>query len=172
MATPLDTEVTALARRLARLAGQRSRVVSSSWWSEHMLEWAMSHPSFRTELFRFVDVFPATTGDADVLRHLEEYFTGPDVPKMLDLGLGVADHLPFGSAAAATLARRNIARVAEQFIVGAGPSQAGAGAESPWGGGGRVSLGPPRGETGTQAGGARYSAPGGARPSPLSPATP
>ena len=132
MPTPLDDEVTALARRLAGLAGQRSRVVSSSWWSEHMLEWAMSHPSFRTELFRFVDVFPATTGDADVLRHLEEYFTGPDVPKMLDLGLGVADHLPFGSAAAATLARRNIARVAEQFIVGAGPSEAVSGLERLW----------------------------------------
>ena len=132
MPTPLDDEVTALARRLAGLAGQRSRVVSSSWWSEHMLEWAMSHPSFRTELFRFVDVFPATTGDADVLRHLEEYFTGPEVPKMLDLGLGVADHLPFGSAAAATLARRNIARVAEQFIVGAGPSEAVGGLERLW----------------------------------------
>ncbi|HEX2192382.1 MAG TPA: L-glutamate gamma-semialdehyde dehydrogenase [Acidimicrobiales bacterium] len=132
MPTPLDDEVTALARRLAGLAGQRSRVVSSSWWSEHMLEWAMSHPSFRTELFRFVDVFPATTGDADVLRHLEEYFTGSEVPKLLDLGLGVADHLPFGSAAAATLARRNIARVAEQFIVGAGPSEAVAGLERLW----------------------------------------
>src|SRR5918912_889743 len=97
MATPLDAEVTELARRLARLAGQRARVVSASWWSEHMLEWAMNHPSFRTELFRFVDVFPATTDDADVLRHLEEYFgAGSGVPKVLDLGLGVADHMPFG----------------------------------------------------------------------------
>src|SRR5207249_4629717 len=33
-----------------------------------MLEWAMSHPSFKTQLFRFVDVFPATTGDADAAR--------------------------------------------------------------------------------------------------------
>jgi RHH-type proline utilization regulon transcriptional repressor/proline dehydrogenase/delta 1-pyrroline-5-carboxylate dehydrogenase len=132
VAAPLDADVTSLARELARMAGERSRVVQSSWWSEHMLEWAMSHPSFRTQLFRFVDVFPATTDDADVLRHLDEYFAGPDVPRVLDLGLDVADHLPFGRAAAASLARRNIARVAEQFIVGTGPAEAVAGLERLW----------------------------------------
>ncbi len=97
-----------------------------------MLEWAMSHPSFRTELFRFVDVFPATTGDADVLAHLDDYFEGADVPKVLDLGLGIADHVPFGPAAAAGLARRNISRVAEQFIIGTGPADAVVGLERLW----------------------------------------
>ena len=132
MATPLDADVNSLARTLAGLAGERSKVVHSSWWSERMLEWAMSHPSFKTQLFRFVDVFPATTDDADVLRHLDEYFAGPDVPRVLDLGLGVADHVPFGPAAAAGLARRNIARVAEQFIVGTGPAEAVAGLARLW----------------------------------------
>jgi len=132
VATPIDAEVTALARKLAGLAGERYRVVQSSWWSERMLEWAMSHPSFRTQLFRFVDVFPATTDDADVLRHLNEYFDGAEIPRVFDLGLGVADHMPFGPATAATLARRNIARVAEQFIVGTGPIDAVAGLERLW----------------------------------------
>ncbi|MDQ3980135.1 MAG: proline dehydrogenase family protein, partial [Actinomycetota bacterium] len=121
----LDSRVTALARRLANVgSSNRAPVVQSSWWSERMLEFAMSHPSFKTQLFRFVDVFPATTDDADVLRHLDEYFEGAEVPKVLDLGLGVADHMPFGKAAAATLARRNITKVAEQFIVGSTPRDA------------------------------------------------
>ncbi len=121
MTSQLDARVTTLARRLARLGsgpGAKAAVVQSSWWSERTLEWAMSHPSFKTQLFRFVDVFPATVDDRDVLRHLDEYFSGADVPRALDLGLGVAEHMPFGSAAAAGLARRNIARVAQQFIVG------------------------------------------------------
>jgi RHH-type proline utilization regulon transcriptional repressor/proline dehydrogenase/delta 1-pyrroline-5-carboxylate dehydrogenase len=123
--SPLDTSTTDLARRLAKLgAGERSGIVQSSWWSERMLEWAMSHPSFKTQLFRFVDVFPATTGDEDVVRHLDEYLHGPDVPRVLDMGLGVAEHVPMGKAAAASLARRSISRVAEQFIVGEGPAQA------------------------------------------------
>ncbi len=130
----LDRSTTALARRLAELGGEeRSGIVSSSRWNERMLEWAMSHPSFKTQLFRFVDVFPATTGDDDVVRHLDEYLHGgTDVPKFLDLGLGLAEHVPLGKAAAATLARRSISRVAEQFIVGQSPAEAVPGLEQLW----------------------------------------
>jgi len=125
--------VSALAHRIADLgAGERSDIVQSSWWSERMLEWAMSHPSFKTQLFRFVDVFPATSGDADVLRHLDEYFAQADVPRTFDLGLDVADRVPFGKAAAASLARRNITRMARQFIVGADPAAAVVGLERLW----------------------------------------
>src|SRR3954471_22156359 len=133
MGSALEAEVNALARRIAELgAGERSRIVQSSWWSERMLEWAMSHPSFKTQLFRFVDVFPATIGDADVMRHLDEYFAQADVPRTFDLGLGVAEHVPFGKAAAASVARRNITRMAQQFIVGADPVAAVFGLEQLW----------------------------------------
>ena len=125
--------MSALAHRIADLgAGERSDIVQSSWWSERMLEWAMSHPSFKTQLFRFVDVFPATTGDADVLRHLDEYFAQADVPRTFDLGLDVADRVPFGKTAAASVARRNITRMARQFIVGADPDAAVHGLERLW----------------------------------------
>jgi len=133
----IDAATTALARHLAELGGEeRSGIVSSSWWSERMLEWAMSHPSFKTQLFRFVDVFPATTDDDDVVRHLDEYLHGgEDVPRFLDLGLDVAGHVPLGKAAAATLARRSITRVAEQFIVGQTPAEAVSGLRGLWTGG-------------------------------------
>src|SRR5437763_7104698 len=123
--TPLDDEVTALARRVADLgSGEKASVYRMSWWSDRMLGWAMSHPSFKTQLFRFVDVFPATHGDSDVLRHVKEYFDGADVPKALDLGVDVANHLPGGGAITAGVARRNIRRMAEQFIVGTNPQDA------------------------------------------------
>src|SRR5439155_4991146 len=131
--SPSDAEITALARRIAELgSGDRARILQSSWWSERMLEWAMSHPSFKTQLFRFVDVFPATTSDADVLRHLDDYFETGEVPRMLDLGLGLAEHVPFGKAAAASVARHNIARMAEQFIVGTDASSAVEGLQRLW----------------------------------------
>jgi RHH-type proline utilization regulon transcriptional repressor/proline dehydrogenase/delta 1-pyrroline-5-carboxylate dehydrogenase len=125
VARSLDDDVTALARRIAELgSGQRSKVFRMSWWSERMLDWAMSRPAFKTQLFRFVDVFPAMVGDDDVLRHIGEYFEGHDVPKALDLGIGVAEHVPFGKNLTASVARRNISRMAEQFIVGQTPSEA------------------------------------------------
>jgi RHH-type transcriptional regulator, proline utilization regulon repressor / proline dehydrogenase / delta 1-pyrroline-5-carboxylate dehydrogenase len=133
MASGAHDEVTILAKRIADMgAGQQAKVYRMSWWSDRMLGWAMSHPSFKTQLFRFVDVMPATDGDADVLRHVREYFDGPDVPKALDLGVGLADHLPFGGSMTASVARRNIRRMAEQFIVGTGPEDATAGLHRLW----------------------------------------
>ena len=133
MGATLEAEVAGLARRIAELGGdERTRVFDMSWWSERMLDWAMSHPSFKTQLFRFVDVFPATVDDDDVLRHLEEYFEDADVPRALDLGLGIADHVPFGAAVSASVARKNIRRMAEQFIVGTTPSEAVAGLHRLW----------------------------------------
>ena len=133
MAADLEAEVTALARRIAELgAGERSKVFRMSFWSERMLDWAMARPAFKTQLFRFVDVFPAMVDDADVARHLHEYFEGQEVPKALDLGIDVAGHVPFGKAVEARVARRNIARMAEQFIVGTTPAEAVEGLHELW----------------------------------------
>ena len=45
-----------------------------------MMDWAMSRPAFKTQLFRFVDVFPALDGNDDIARHLVEYFDGEVEP--------------------------------------------------------------------------------------------
>lgn len=117
--TTFDDEVTDLARRIAELgAGEQAQVFNMSWWSERMLNWAMAHPEFKTRLFHFVDVFPATRSDEEVVRHLEEYFEGLDVPPPLKVGLDLAERMPMGKATSALVARRNIRRMARQFIVG------------------------------------------------------
>ena len=53
----------------------------------------------------------------------DEYFAGADAPRLLDLGVGVAEHLPRGERLSAAVARRNIARMAQQFIVGTTPAE-------------------------------------------------
>lgn len=126
-------EVTALARRIAELGSdEKAGVFRMSWWSDRMLSFAMNHPSFKTQLFRFVDVFPATTGDADVLRHINEYFDDTDAPRLLDVGIDVADHLPMGDRLSASIARRNIRRMAQQFIVGTSAQDAVHGLAALW----------------------------------------
>jgi RHH-type transcriptional regulator, proline utilization regulon repressor / proline dehydrogenase / delta 1-pyrroline-5-carboxylate dehydrogenase len=115
----LDPKVTALAKQIAALGeGERARVFKMGWWAERMIDWALAHPDFRTRLFRFVDVFPATRSDDDVLRHLEEYFEGAEIPPPLRLGLELAERVPLGDVTAAMVARRNIRRMARQFIAG------------------------------------------------------
>lgn len=126
MATSLDESVTAFARRLASLGGRAgSNVFRLSWWSDKLLDRAMANPAFKTELFRFVDVFPATRGDEDVLRHLDEYLSGDRAPRLLQAGVSMADAVPvLGARVASGVARSNIERMAAQFIVGTTPSDA------------------------------------------------
>ena len=121
----IERDTQALARRIAEMGeGERSRVFRMSWWSDRMMDWAMSRPDFKTQLFRFVDVFPALDGNDDIARHIAEYFDGVGVPKALDLGVDLADKVPFGAAVEARVARKNIARMATQFIVGETPAEA------------------------------------------------
>src|SRR5262249_23569397 len=53
-------------------------------------------------------------------------------PRALDMGVGIADRVPGGGVMTATIARRNIKRMAEQFIVGTGPEEAAAGLHRLW----------------------------------------
>ncbi|MBA2279655.1 MAG: proline dehydrogenase family protein, partial [Acidimicrobiia bacterium] len=128
-----EEQVRSIALRLAELGSSgRSKLFKGSAFSERMMDWAMSRPAFKTQLFRFVDVFPALEGDDDVLGHAGEYFDGADVPKALDLGIDVAEHIPFGRNLTATVARRNITRMAGQFIIGQDPAEAVAGLHDLW----------------------------------------
>jgi RHH-type proline utilization regulon transcriptional repressor/proline dehydrogenase/delta 1-pyrroline-5-carboxylate dehydrogenase len=133
MTADLDRATVALARRIAELGtGEGSKVFHLSWWSEKMMDWAMARPAFKTQLFRFVDVFPAMTDDADVARHIDEYFEGHDVPTALRAGIGLADRVPLGSRVEANVARRNIERMARQFIVGQSGAEAVEGLRKQW----------------------------------------
>jgi len=118
-------EVVALARRIAELGGsRRAGVYRMSWWSEHLLSWAMSDPRFKTQLFRLVDVLPATTDDDDLLAHVQEYLGDVAAPRLLGAGIGAAGRVPFGERVTAAVVRRNVARMARQFIIGTSPQEA------------------------------------------------
>lgn len=133
MAKPTDKEVSELARRLAKAgAGSKSSVYSMSFWNEKLLEWAMSRPEFKAQLFRLVDVFPATTDSQDILDHVGEYLSGPDVPRALRAAIDVAEAVPLGATVTASQARRNVERMAKQFILGSETSEAVSGAKQLW----------------------------------------
>ena len=97
-----------------------------------MLEWAFTHAEFKTQLFRFVDVFPRCRDADDVLRHLSEYFDGVPVPRAVELGLDVAEQVPLGSVVSAAVARRNVRRMARQFIAAEDAQGAVAGLRRLW----------------------------------------
>ena len=114
-----------------------------------MLDWAMARPAFKTQLFRFVDVFPAMADDDDVARHLHEYFDGAATCRRRSTS---ASTWPTTCRSAGRsrrrVARRNIARMAEQFIVGTTPAEAVDGLHALWRTGQRGHRRPARREDG------------------------
>ncbi len=121
----LEADVERVARRLAAAGeGEEVGAFHLGWWSERMLEWAFTHPEFKTQLFRLVDVFPSCRNSEDVLQHLTEYFDGVPVPRAVELGLDAADHVPLGDVVSAAVTRRNVRRMARQFIAGVDPAAA------------------------------------------------
>jgi RHH-type proline utilization regulon transcriptional repressor/proline dehydrogenase/delta 1-pyrroline-5-carboxylate dehydrogenase len=135
-ARPAEADVVAIAKRIAELGGSsKSRVYRMSFWTDKVLGWAMAVPEFQTELFRFVDAFPAMADDDDVARHVAEYFSGPEIPRVVRTASRLAERVPGGAHIAASVARRNIARMARQFIIGEDPAQVVAGLGDLWRGG-------------------------------------
>jgi RHH-type transcriptional regulator, proline utilization regulon repressor / proline dehydrogenase / delta 1-pyrroline-5-carboxylate dehydrogenase len=138
--TPKDSDVRELAGELARLSNKKSSVYRMSWWNEKLLGWSLAHPEFKSQLFRLVDVFPATSGNRDVMRHVEEYLGGEGVPAALRAAIEVAGHVPFGASVTAAQTRQNIARMADQFILGSSTAEAVAGAEKLWNAGSGTTI--------------------------------
>ena len=87
-----------------------------------LMEWCMRDESFKTQMFRFVDVLPTLTSADEVVRHLSEYLrdSKATVSGLLRGALSVGSVLP---AVPATVIRKNVAAMANIFITGKdGPS--------------------------------------------------
>ena len=122
----LDAETLQLGRELwAALDDRRPTIFDRRWWLDHLLEWAMSDPSVKVQMFRFVDVLPTLKSSESIARHLQEYFENVQshLPLAARLALEVADPDSLLGKALAVNARNNVRKMAERFIAGSNPEQ-------------------------------------------------
>ena len=70
-----------------RMQGEKPGIFNKAWWQGQIMEWSMKDENFKTEMFRFVDVFPVLQGHDEVYRHLEEYLLKPNLntPKVIKI---------------------------------------------------------------------------------------
>ena len=64
-------------------------LLSSAFWSDKLMDWAMKDEAFKVQLFRFVDCFPSLVTKEDVHTHLTDYLTQPGVTLPTGMGLGL-----------------------------------------------------------------------------------
>ncbi|MEB3339384.1 L-glutamate gamma-semialdehyde dehydrogenase [Okeania sp.] len=89
-------------------------------WDDKLLDWAMSNPGLRVQLFRFIDCLPALSNKPEIAAHLQEYLTTEEVelPEALKKLLNFAnpDSVP-GKLAATTVAPA-VETLAHKYIAG------------------------------------------------------
>ncbi len=129
--TPPDLEprVHELGMRLFEAASERgparaaSSFITGRAMQRRVLAQAMEDPAFKTQLFRFVDVYPSIRDSGDLIRHLRSYLGEVDVPRPLDR-LVATDRRRLPSWAVTRLTERGMQRMAESLIAGRDATEA------------------------------------------------
>jgi len=107
-----------LVARIAELgSGTKTRAYRITPGAEWLMRRAMGNAALRTQMFRFVDALPAMADDDDLYRHLEEYLGSDVLPRLFSRAVAQSGRVPGGRKLAAATARREVARMATQFIV-------------------------------------------------------
>jgi len=116
----LESQIQELGGELwSRIRGEVPGVFDKGYWQGKILEWAMRDPSFKVDMFRFVDVLPTLVETEQVSRHVREYLLKPgrELPTLLGAALKMASGGIAAGLAARTI-RSNVTSLAERFIVG------------------------------------------------------
>ncbi len=127
MAATFDGRVKETGKWLYQLIeGESPTLFQKQFWIGKVLDWCMRDEVFRVEMFRFIDVFPTLTRPEAVARHLQEYFSRPEVklPSALQWGVKFVSPTSFTAKMVAKSFSENIAAMARQFILGSTPEEA------------------------------------------------
>lgn len=119
-----ETKTQAIAKELLAATQEKrsflAQLQDQMRWDDKLLDWTMSNPGLRVQLFRFIDCLPALRSQPEIARHLQEYLTTaevelPDALKKL-LSFTGADS-PAGKIAATTVATA-VKTLAQKYISG------------------------------------------------------
>ncbi len=94
-----------------------SSFVSGRALQRRVMAQTMADPAFKTQLFRFVDVYPSIRDSGDLVRHLRDYLGNVEVPRPLDR-LVATDKRRLPGWAVTRLTERGMQRMAETLIAG------------------------------------------------------
>lgn len=119
-ASSLEPAISAIGNELARLSADRAPTIfERRWWSQAAINMAVHDSSFKTQLFRFIDMLPSLGDDARVVALADEYF-GPTLAQAFGLrwGLKALSATGFGAKLSGQVIRSQVEQMARTFIVG------------------------------------------------------
>ena len=89
-------------------------------WDDKLLDWAMSNPNLRVQLFRFIDCLPALRSNAEIANHLQQYLgdASVELPSALKSILNFSDPNSLPAQTAASLISKSVETLARKYIAG------------------------------------------------------
>ncbi|MFO0700924.1 MAG: proline dehydrogenase family protein [Nitrospira sp.] len=116
----LEPAILRIGQHLAQLsAGRTPTIFDSHWWSQSVINLAMKDPTFKVQLFRFIDVLPAVASDQAVVRLAEEYFGAVHGQVFgLQWGLKALAATSIGASITGKSIRHQVEQMARTFIAG------------------------------------------------------
>jgi len=119
-----ESETQAIARELLSATQEKrsllSQVRDQMRWDDKLLDWTMSNPGLRVQMFRFIDCLPALKSKAEIARHMQEYLGDPsvEVPSALKSMLNFANPDSMPGQVAATTVSTAVETLARKYISG------------------------------------------------------
>lgn len=122
----IDQKITEFGRNIFEAIGQEQpSTFDKNYWSGKMMEWSMSKPELKTNMFRLVDVLPSLKSSRSSIAHLNEYLGkfGNELGALADWGLNI-DPDSIMAKPAAFAVKKAVEQMASQFIAGETPQEA------------------------------------------------
>ncbi len=104
----------------AEIEEKTPSIFKSQWWENQILEWCMKNDAIKTQLLRFVDVFPSLQSPRQLVSHLRQYFPRENraFPAFLRFGIDLSSPIPLTRSVIARETRAMMMRMARRFIAG------------------------------------------------------
>jgi RHH-type transcriptional regulator, proline utilization regulon repressor / proline dehydrogenase / delta 1-pyrroline-5-carboxylate dehydrogenase len=98
---------------------EKESLFDKQFWLGRMMDWVMKDPSFKVDLFHFVDVLPMLSTTDQVAKHIKEYLLKSDreIPLIMNTALKAAS-FSLAQGIAAKAIKKNVSDMAQRFIAG------------------------------------------------------
>ena len=89
-------------------------------WDDKILDWTMSNPGLRVQMFRFIDTIPALQSKTEIARHFQQYMSteAVELPNTLKGILNFSDPDSFPAQTAAATITKAVETLAYKYIAG------------------------------------------------------
>ena len=124
--TEIEDDIKTFGRKIFQEIGKaQPSAFNTSFWTGKIMEWSMQFQSFKTDMFRLVDVLPSLSSSRSIAEHVTEYLadSAKEIHGLASWGVNVPPE-SLRAKATSFAVKQGVSQMAKQFIAGETPKKA------------------------------------------------